>query len=290
MSLFPVCDDPVIRTLRRVFRANIVRIPEQRIRPLCVIAKNKKAVTFHGTLDPLLIHQHENRLTGLKVERSKMANVSGTRSRHVNADLGLDILDGFLRGFGLPSAGIRAEFRGASKVSFSFNRVQRTFIDPGDLGQSLKGARIDSENPAAASFLGQAHSKLLVIDAVIGSSDFSIRVEDSTETGFKLNVPAIENLVINAKPEFRITSNSGLEIEFRGREDLGFAFSCLQLDLSTRGKIHGLSSAGKLPVLGLTPSQSDGMRKHPTGEGIHAYSPARCYLYSRVGLVEWDNP
>ncbi len=55
MPLFKLCsDDQLVNTLQRVFKANIVRIPETRIQPLCVIALTPGEPHFWGYLPELV--------------------------------------------------------------------------------------------------------------------------------------------------------------------------------------------------------------------------------------------
>src|SRR5436189_4508932 len=46
--------DPVVDTLRDVFDANILRIPEERFQPLTVLAAHGETVSFRGALAPLI--------------------------------------------------------------------------------------------------------------------------------------------------------------------------------------------------------------------------------------------
>ncbi len=118
MPLFKLCnDDQLVKTLHGVFKANIVRIPEARIQPLGAVASTPEGPRFWGYLHELVEGTLEARGA---IQESRMADIAGKRSRSVNLDLGLQILDGFLRGFGLPSTGIAAKFAGAKTVSFSF--------------------------------------------------------------------------------------------------------------------------------------------------------------------------
>src|SRR6266576_3515499 len=102
--MLQLCDDPLIKTLRQVFGANIVKIPEERIQPLSTIVKNGSSLFYQGNLAPLLT-QDVPELAAVPVKIARMSDVSGKRSRNVSIEIGFEILDGFLRGFGIPSAG-----------------------------------------------------------------------------------------------------------------------------------------------------------------------------------------
>src|SRR5262245_25223330 len=126
MAFLKLCDDKLVTTLRDVFNANIVRVPEERVRPLTVIASRDGRSDFRGALALLL---KNGQPLSVQMQNSRVADVSGKRSRLISLDLGLQILEGFLKGFGVPSAGLATKFSGASAVSFTFKDVNRAYVD-----------------------------------------------------------------------------------------------------------------------------------------------------------------
>lgn len=286
MALFPLCEDPLIKTLRRLFNANIVLVPDERVQPLSMVAKIGRKNFFRGELAPLLTSPGALS-KGPQVKKANMANIAGKQSREVTLDVGLEILDGFLRGFGIPSAQVRAKFKGASKVSFSFNKVERRYVDVNELGQRLRGQVIDKENPAAEIFFNEESAKLLLIDGVITSQDFSINVEESSQKNFKLDVPAIDAIVGSLKPELKVASQSGLDLTFQGDKALTFAFTCLKINILKNGKIKGMPPARRVPALGIGTQK----KSSKAYDGITPFADTdlgRVLLYRRPGLILWD--
>lgn len=283
MGFFSICEgDPLIDTLRTVFDANIVRVPEERVKPLTVVASCDKKSAFRGALLPLI----DGELPALNdslVESSRMADISGKRTRKVSVDIGLQVLEGFLGGFGIPSAGISTKFSGASEVSFSFQNVERRYVDSNFVGRVLNGHTIDVHNPAAAIFFGNDPCDLLVIDSVITSSDFSINVNRFNSDDFKLDVPAIQNLVGKLNTEVSVSTTSGYDLVFKGDKHLTFAFSCIRLTVDAGGQISSAPPAFDRPLL-LAHSQSSGNRQ------AHDYldSPDRVLLTDKPSLITWD--
>jgi hypothetical protein len=281
MAFLGLCPgDTLTTTLREVFGANIVRVPEERIQPLCVIASMEGRSKFRGALAPLVSGQPELAFDPTHVIDSQMADVSGKRSRKVNLELGLRILEGFLQGFGVPSAGVSARLQGASEVSFSFRNVRRRYVDNNWLGRVLAGRVIDRNNPAAEIFFGEDGYSFLVVDSVITSSDFSISVERTAAQGFNLDVPAIQTLVAQAKAGVEVTTSSGFDLIFQGEKSLSFAFSCVRLYLNKAGKITSMPPEFDVVLdRGLLPSM--------TGHEL-LYSPDRVLLSEKPGLMAWD--
>lgn len=239
MGILKLCDnDPLVQTLAEVFHANIVRVPEERVRPLCVIGAHRRRLAYRGGLGDLLAGERLAELYAPVFKSAEMADVAGKRSRRVDAKLGLDIMGGFLRGFGVPAAaGIQAQFAGAAEVSFSFGKVQRQYIEPSQLGCLLAGRCLDAANPVAACFLQDDAWDCLLIDSVITSSDFSIQVERRAQQDFRLDIPAIEQVLSSAKAGMTVAGASALSLTFQGPKPLTFAFSCQRLLLDQNGKI-----------------------------------------------------
>lgn len=281
MAYLGLCDDEPVKTLRNIFGANVVRVPEERIKPVCVVAASSGKTSFRGEL----IHLLKGSGLDLKPKdyvSSQMSDLSGSRSRSVNLKLGLEIMDGFLKGFGIPSAGISTHLQRATKVSFSFKDVARTYVDINWLGRVLNGKVIDDQNPAANIFINDYY-KFLVIDSVIGSSDFSISVEESSEQGFKLNLPAIQTFVAQANAEVSVSSTTGLDLTFQGNKRLTFAFSCVRLFLEEDGSIASIEPAFKNYLLGKQ-RLNDEPDIQPT-----LYSPDRVLLTEAPSMLMWDD-
>lgn len=242
----PLCkSDPLVDTLKDVFGANIVRVPEERIRPLTVLASDGSRTSFRGALAPALVGAEA---LDVPVDDSTMANVSGKRSSSVKLDLGLKILGGFLAALHIPSAGIEAQLEGAKQVSFSFQDVKRLYVDPTALGHQLSGRVVDRQNPAVSIFFGDDWT-FLVVDSAITSRDFSINVEKAATQGFRVDVPTIQQIVSEANAGVQVQSTSGTDLVFKGDAYLTFAFTCVRLFLDADGRIDAMPPADDVPPL-----------------------------------------
>jgi len=234
MGFLGLCkSDPLLNLLRDTFDATPLRVPDQRIKPLYVIAKNGIISKFVGRVDGLF-----SDIDSLHIieHRSKMANVTATKSQHVKLDLGLDVMDGFLKGMGVSSASIKESFDGATKVSFSFQNVVRHWLDIGLLGKLLSGKILNASSPTTAQFLNH-EAICMVIDSVITSNNFSMSVEKATKNSFKLNIPKIEGLLKAQKNSLVVQSSGSREVSFKNPTSLTFAFSGIIIHPSHSGKI-----------------------------------------------------
>ena len=268
MPILNLCPDTIIRTLHSVFQANIVRIPESRIKPITAIIRKGKKQRFWGDLSALVDGDLLQASEAIQI--SRMADVSGKQSKNVDLALGLEIMDGFLRGFQLPSTGIQAQFKGAKKVSFSFKEVERKYIQPAILGGLLVGHALDAENTANDAFFSR-QADLLVIDSIITSKDFSISVEQSDNKDFKLDVPTIQAIIGKGNTKVKVESATGLDITFKGEEALTFAFTCLKSQIDPAGRIS-LSPADNFKEV---------FRSMQTNY-------EKELLSEEIGMIEWD--
>jgi hypothetical protein len=213
-------------------------VPEERLRPLTVLGYKNKRLQYIGALETLI--KGEPTFDWVK-NRSRMADIAGRQSRSVSSALGLQILQGFLQGFGVPAAGITSKFTGAARVSFAFQDVVRFYIDPSVIGTGLKKRVVDQLHPTAAPFFAPGATQMLLVDSVITSKDFTISIDQNAQTQFDLDLEGIEQIVSGANTGVKVSSSGGRDITFQGKHGLAFAFSCLRVDLNLDGSIASLA-------------------------------------------------
>jgi hypothetical protein len=266
--------DPLVSLIYDRFSANMVRVPDARIRPLSLIASRHGRSSWRGSLLPML---SEPRAFGLRPEVSQLTDVAGRRSRRVTLDLGLHILRGFLKGFGLPSTELSSTLGQAAYLTFAFPNVRRVSYDLGALGWALAGQRIERNNPAAAIFFGLNSYELLLIDSVLTSSEISVVF--SNEDGSKVNVDVSALVKIFAGAQASASGDTEAELILKSPQDLTFAFTCVRLFLNQEGLITAMPPEQRLRTLGAEAEPESRVR----------YSPDRVLLSDRPGLLTWEN-
>jgi hypothetical protein len=235
MGALGLCgDDPVVTTLREAFGANIVRVPDERYRPLSVLAAHDQSVSFRGALAPLIKGDPP---AFPEPATSQLPDVAGKKTKSIDLGLGLQILGGLLQGLGAGAAGLDAQFRGVRQVSYGFKDVLRLWQDLNAIGRLLEGRAIDQQNPAAALFFGPHAYTLLVIDSVITSSAFTLSAAGGSDSGFTFDVPGIAQAIGASSAGVSVSSESGKDLTFAGAKQLAFAFSCVHLEMAKSGKI-----------------------------------------------------
>jgi hypothetical protein len=276
MSQLQLCrTDPLVALIYDLFSANMVRVPDSRIRPLSVIVHRGSRSSFRGSLLPLLT---EGRALGVRPAVSELTDVAGRRSRRVTIDLGLHILRGFLKGFGLPSAELSSGLGGAAYLSFAFPSVRRVAYDVGALGWALAGRRIDRQNPAAAIVFGQSRYELLLIDSILTSSQLSVVFSSDRGQRLSADVSALSKIFDGLGAQVQASGDTDVELTLQSAHELTFAFTCVRLFFDLDGQITALPPDNRLRTLGDGAEASSRIR----------YSPDRVLLSDRPGLLNWD--
>jgi hypothetical protein len=227
MSLkFRLCKNDTTTWLRETFSATPLKVPEARVQPLTILAYKNEETNFRGHLRYLL---QNTDVFNPAIESAPVANVSLQRTKKVNIDLGLSILDGFFKALKMDNVALGAALKGVKEMSLSFANVQRRFVDLGALGQAVKNNRLDLTNPSIGVFTGDKPSDMLVISDAIVSTGFTINNESGREDAFDVNVPLVEKYITDAKLNVKVEKNSKNSISFEGQEPLTFAFSCVRV-------------------------------------------------------------
>ena len=237
--------DPLVSILKDWLKAEILRIPNEQIKPLLVIERKKQLLHPRGTLGNLLTHPELFSLKTSHIQQEYMADLSGLQSRSAKLTIGVSIANNFLSGFGYNSS-IGSVIEGVTNVSFSFNNVYKYYIDNGLLGKALKSQTIDRQNPATSGFFNKDKSDLLIVDSIITSNNFKIHVEDNDQVNLTVKAIEIENL-FKASDTLKVEEIAKTTISFKRQMPIPFAFTCLKIELDQAGRIIGMPPIRNLP-------------------------------------------
>lgn len=230
---FKLCPgDPLVDTLRTVFKANIIRIPRNRIQPLTVLARKGKQLQVLGQLQEMLADEEP---LDLQPEQAPVSPIEGNRSSAVDFGFGVKILEGYLKGFGMPAAGVSQAFSKVKSVRFGFEAMQEVFISPLHIGRKLTDRKINMRNPALQVFLQDEDYELLIVDTVYASQSFTLHLEGETSNDLKIDLPSLEGVVTAEDVGTKMQWKNERVLEFKGPEMLSFAFSCVRMYLDKEG-------------------------------------------------------
>jgi len=230
-------DDPIFKALRQLFGATVLRVPDNRTKPLDVIAQRDGRGRWVGELENAFGDTSASE--GLKESVTppyRVADISGKRSSALDTDIGLSVLDGLLKGFHMPSAKVSAQFKNARKLSFKFDDVKRLQVDAFLLGKTLDGQQV-RRVATTRLFFEEPRWDFLVLDSIVTSTDFSVKMEEAKEGAAGLDLGAIGKIVGDAKANVTMSSVSDVEVSFQGPEALTCAFTALRFYLDPDGTV-----------------------------------------------------
>ncbi|WP_439100145.1 gasdermin [Candidatus Viridilinea mediisalina] len=238
MTLFRLCrEDPLVSLVHELYGANMVRIPDARVRPLSVVLYRQGRSFFRGSLLPLLDNAQP---LGLQPQASLLTDISGRRSRRVTLDLGLHILRGFLSGFGLPHASLEARLNGAAYLAFAFPAAKRSALDINALGWALTERRIARHNPAATMLFSSEPYELFLIDSIITSHQIAIVVGGTRKQRLNLDLAALREALAELGGSVETGAAGEVELIISSKAELTFAFSCVRVCFDHEGQITSL--------------------------------------------------
>lgn len=252
---FRICKNDTTTLLREMFKATPLRVPEARVQPLIVVAQKDNDVQFRGELSFLLDNPEA---FVMDFNTDAVADVALDRTKKVDVEVGLSILEGLLKGLNMSPAAVGVALKGVKEISFSFHNVQRRWLDLGKLGTQLKTNRLDLTHPAVKFFTGEDAPTFLLISDAIVSNSFGINLESGRDDAFEEGVPAIEKFIADANLNVKVQSSHKKSITFQGENPLTFAFSCVRVAFEpetgaislmeeVNPRTRGLESVDELP-------------------------------------------
>lgn len=224
---FRICQNDTTAALRDLFNATPMKVPDASVQPFMVIAEKRGKTERRGELRHLLTNNLE---IPIRLKEADVSNVNLEKTRSMDWDFGIKILDGIFQGFKLPSGEISSQLDNAKEISLSFNNVKRKFIDKNELGTSLIGRLLDLSHPSARIFLKDGYNLLLVTDVIVSKS-FGINFTKTINNQEKIEAPTIQQIIDKANLEIKVKAESNNSISFEGSEYLTFAFSCVKLNI-----------------------------------------------------------
>lgn len=239
MSFFSICqDDPLILELRDVFRMNVLRIPEERIRPLAVLSSTSRAVTFLGDISTLIEGSFD--LPPNVLKESEIASLYNRRSGVIQSKMGLEVLSGLVSGLRRDGTtpDLSAAVSGEKALRFNFPKIVRRYIEVASLGSLLAKRRFDRDNLLFEALLDPKVG-LRVVDSVLTSAD--LEIEGGDEGGFdaSVNLNSLAQSVAGGHAAAAATSRRSVHIS--SSRPLSFAFTCLTIHIDRDGLIRSLS-------------------------------------------------
>ncbi len=230
MYLMRICKNDITDQIRDLFDANPLRIPEARIQPMCMLEVYNQKPKYLGEFKFLVKDGFDYEIA---TKTAPVSQVSNVKTKKIDFKIGFDILGNFIKAFGLDPAAVSASVKGSKKMSFSFGNVQRTYIDPLELGHVLVTNDIkgDPENIFIKEISEKPATKLALITDILASTEFSLSTYKDNNTEAQINIPLIQKYVANVDTKLSVEKVNENEVKFKGDTPLTYAFTCVEIDI-----------------------------------------------------------
>jgi hypothetical protein len=235
---------------------NVVRIPRTNVAPRDLIGRDRDQMRL-GTLDQLVTNP--GALPPLTTD-ADAANISGKSTNKMKVGIGLNILGPIVNALAGTTLGIKAAYEKAKSVQFSFEDVTMDSVEPAAVGQFLRSAEIDVENPVLKRYvLGKG--QLFVIMEALKSKKLTVTSEASSSGGVAVDVPVIQ-AAASGKLEVDVSKAASGQVTYTGTKPLVFGFKCMRVALIE----------GALDVRDVTPGDiSLALGSVPAAEGTELF-------------------
>ncbi|QRK11348.1 hypothetical protein JQX13_15485 [Archangium violaceum] len=218
-----LCTDPATTYLKRL-GYNVVRLPRENIQPLHLLGRQNGTVEYLGSLEKLITRPPAD--PPVTTRDQAAAGINGQKTDNLSLSIGINILKGILAQFGA-GAGIEAQYQQARKVRFEFSNVLADSVEPLAVGQFLKKAEVDADNPVLKQYvLGKG--RLYVITEVIKSNEFTVSAEKSGGGDVQLDVPQLQD-VVGGKLKVEASAGQQNTVTYKGDKQLVFGFKCFEV-------------------------------------------------------------
>lgn len=166
-------------------------LPRASVQPLQMVTSNGKMLVPAG---PLAASFLAGAVPLPAINRAKAGSISGSKSKSLKIDVGLNLLGSVIGALAGSSLGLKAAYQKASTVEYEFGDVFEKRADFNALDSFLAAAQeATGMGPAIKALLDS--DKIYVITAVIETSSISVKASSSNGTGVSLDVPVIQQVV-----------------------------------------------------------------------------------------------
>lgn len=256
--MFKLCNnDPLVNVLRSHFNASIARIPKSSIKPCLVLGLVDGKLNTLGKLEDLFT-DGLSELPEIKVEQISN-ELSGKKSGEMSAGFGLKVLEGFLKAFKVPSAGLNAGLNKAKNISYSFDRIRSQYIEALRLGKIVGEQELDISNVNLKPFMKDPNKRLFVVLRTYQSKSFNMHFDGDFQSNLDANVEGL-NKLINVESSAQVSVNKKSEggISFEGNEYKTFAFQLVELEIDDE----------ELYIKAVTPDNNHKVLEESTGVAV----------------------
>jgi hypothetical protein len=235
-------NDPLLQAFLDTYHVNLLSIPRQSADVGDAYVQDRSgAISPPGKLKFLLTPE----LQMPEIRRDeKLTNLSGKRTRAIDLDASLKLLDGFFGAIGIAASigKIKAEFENkqASRVRFRLKSATRDSVDAFEFGKSLIPCKLNGRQPFV-----QPGNRYYAVTGVFRSQSITLHSEDENSNIVGLDVGALQN-AIDVGGKIAVSSEAVGEATYTGLTPLAFGVELVEIlydDIEQKFFVAGIREA-----------------------------------------------
>lgn len=236
-----ICTDKATTYLKRL-GYNVVRIPQEEIKPLDLVGRQNKETVWLGGIEELI-----KAPTGLPAveENLQASDVNGQESSKLKLGIGANVLGAVIGAMG-GNLGVNTSYTNARTISFVFRDVLTDRCAPLKIGDFLREAEVDSVNPVLQEYV-LGNGELFVITQTLKADGMTVKYERRGGAAAKVEVPALGDLVGLDVGVEQDSKSAGM-VSYKGSKKLVFGFRCFAVGVLDGDLRLTTSAAGAVPL------------------------------------------
>jgi len=173
------------------FGYGTIALPREGVKPLLMLIKRDGRLTPLGPVASTFLPGASPLPTAV---RRAAAAISGSKSKNVDAKIGISLLGTVIGALAGSSLGLDVAYKNAKKVQFEFGEVTEESIDLSALDQYLSSGSV---GPGAGNFVKEAleRDEVYVIVATLDARQISVAATGEGSVGVTVDVPVIQQIV-----------------------------------------------------------------------------------------------
>lgn len=259
MPFFSFCrSDPLLDFIRATYGAIPLKVPDERFKPLTLIAVQDRKARYLGTLEELVTNPG---WVAPKASTAELADVSTKLSQEVGWDVAAGLLAPFLStmletDLTPIDASLKAAAKECEGVRIAIGRARRAQLNPLGLARSIgpKTHRLPSNIDHDLARAGGA--SLYIVDGVLSARELTMELGGTNASKAAATLEA--KLAAKVKADRLLRSTSKLVIS--GTSRTPFAFTCLRIEVDQHRYVSqlaleeanlklGATSIAKMPLV-----------------------------------------
>ena len=227
----PLCKDPLVTHLKKL-GLNVVYPPRSSLNPLELMLKQDRKLRRWGeTAEAFRSNQKVPQIKS----RETVSTIQGEIEATHDLGIGISLLTTIIGQAGAKAIGLKASYKNAKKLMFSYEGVSSDYCDPLAVDKFLNAGALDQSAVSTQEYLES--DSLYVVTEVYKSNKLSVTALDDNGSSFEVQVPEIQPLA-EANVSIKSDASRQHSLTYEGDTAVTFGIRAMKIDyVSKKGKV-----------------------------------------------------